>query len=207
MTYQETEILIQKYLNGETTPDEERLLALEVSREDAPQEWSIIAEMLGELTIDEALFDQIMEERNRKPRIIKMWPWAAAACIIGILIMVFTPPRSADKTPLVAESKPAVEVPTTVEKLEVKAAEPKVETIEKPKVVARHKPAPKKVVTDKPAETAEEEPVRMSEATRLEIMLASTKSPRRRMSDEDFKNDINEFRKMGERILDSWDNN
>lgn len=207
MTYQETEILIQKYLNGETTPDEERLLALEVSREDAPQEWSIIAEMLGELTIDEALFDQIMEERNRKPRIIKMWPWAAAACIIGILIMVFTPPRSADKTPLVAESKPAVEVPTTVEKLEVKAAEPKVETIEKPKAVTRHKPAPKKVVTDKPAETAEEEPVRMSEATRLEIMLASTKSPRRRMSDEDFKNDINEFRKMGERILDSWDNN
>lgn len=207
MTYQETEILIQKYLNGETTPDEERLLALEVSREDAPQEWSIIAEMLGELTIDEALFDQIMEERNRKPRIIKMWPWAAAACIIGILIMVFTPPRSADKTPLVAESKPAVEVPTTVEKLEVKAAEPKVETIEKPKVVTRHKPAPKKVVTDKPAETAEEEPVRMSEATRLEIMLASTKSPRRRMSDEEFQNDINEFRKMGERILDSWDNN
>lgn len=207
MTYQETEILIQKYLNGETTPDEERLLALEVSREDAPQEWSIIAEMLGELTIDEAIFDQIMEERNRKPRIIKMWPWAAAACIIGILIMVFTPPRSADKTPLVAESKPAVEVPTTVEKLEVKAAEPKVETIEKPKVVARHKPAPKKVVTDKPAETAEEEPVRMSEATRLEIMLASTKSPRRRMSDEDFQNDIKEFRKMGERILDSWDNN
>ena len=207
MTYQETEILIQKYLNGETTPDEERLLALEVSREDAPQEWSIIAEMLGELTIDEALFDQIMEERNRKPRIIKMWPWAAAACIIGILIMVFTPPRSAVKTPLVAESKPAVEVPTTVEKLEVKAAEPKVETIEKPKVVARHKPAPKKVVTDKPAETAEEEPVRMSEATRLEIMLASTKSPRRQMSDEEFQNDINEFRKMGERILDSWDNN
>lgn len=207
MTYQETEILIQKYLNGETTPDEERLLALEVSREDAPQEWSIIAEMLGELTIDEALFDQIMEERNRKPRIIKMWPWAVAACIIGILIMVFTPPRSADKTPLVAESKPAVEVPTTVEKLEVKAAEPKVETIEKPKVVARHKPASKKVVTDKPAETAEEEPVRMSEDTRLEIMLASTKSPRRRMSDEDFQNDINEFRKMGERILDSWDNN
>ena len=207
MTYQETEILIQKYLNGETTPDEERLLALEVSREDAPQEWSIIAEMLGELTIDEALFDQIMEERNRKPRIFKMWPWAAAACIIGILIMVFTPPRSADKTPLVAESKPAVEVPKTVEKLEVKAAEPKVETIEKPKAVARHKPAPKKVVTDKPAETAEEEPVRMSEDTRLEIMLASTKSPRRRMSDEDFQNDINEFRKMGERILDSWDNN
>ena len=66
MTHKEIEILIQKYLNGETTAEEERLLALEVSREDAPADWKIIAEMLGELTIDEALFDQIMAERSLK---------------------------------------------------------------------------------------------------------------------------------------------
>lgn len=53
MTYNDTEVLIQKYLNGETTVEEERLLALEVSREDAPEDWKIIAGMLGELTIDE----------------------------------------------------------------------------------------------------------------------------------------------------------
>ena len=57
MTRNDTELLIQKYLNGETTAEEERLLALEVSREDAPEDWKIIAGMLGELTIDEALFD------------------------------------------------------------------------------------------------------------------------------------------------------
>ena len=54
MTYQETEILIQKYLNGETIAEEERLLALEVSRKDAPSDWKIVAGMLGELTIDQA---------------------------------------------------------------------------------------------------------------------------------------------------------
>ena len=65
MTYNQTELLIQKYLNGETSTEEERLLALEVSQEDAPLEWKMIAEMLGELTIDEALFDQIMTERRQ----------------------------------------------------------------------------------------------------------------------------------------------
>ena len=72
MTYNDTEQLIQKYLNGETTAEEERLLALEVSREDAPDDWKIIAGMLGELTVDEALFDQEMASRKQKPRIMKL---------------------------------------------------------------------------------------------------------------------------------------
>lgn len=88
------EILIQKYLNGETTPEEEKVLALEVSRDDAPQEWKIIAEMLGELTVDEALYDKMMAERNKKPRIVKLWPWLAAACVAGLLIVFLAPPKA-----------------------------------------------------------------------------------------------------------------
>lgn len=88
------EILIQKYLNGETTPEEEKVLALEVSRDDAPQEWKIIAEMLGELTVDEALYDKMMAERNKKPRIIKLWPWGAAACVAALIIVFLVPPRA-----------------------------------------------------------------------------------------------------------------
>ena len=87
------EILIQKYLNGETTPEEEKKLAVEVSRDDAPQEWKIIAEMLGELTVDEALYDKMMAERNKKPRIIKFWPWVAAACVAVLLIVFLAPPK------------------------------------------------------------------------------------------------------------------
>ena len=93
MTNKDTEILIQKYLNGETTAEEERMLALEVTRENVPDDWKVIAEMLGELTVDEALFDQMMAERSRKSRIVKLWPWVAAACVAALLIVFLSPPR------------------------------------------------------------------------------------------------------------------
>ena len=121
MTYQETEILIQKYLNGETTAEEEKLLALEVSREDAPEDWKIIAEMLGELTFDEALFDQIMAERKQKPRIIRLWPWVAAACVVALLVVFLGPPREETVSkPQIAKVEPKKDVAT-----EPKAVDPK----------------------------------------------------------------------------------
>ena len=107
MKYNETELLIKKYLNGETTADEERLLALEVSREGVPDDWKIIAEMLGELTIDEALFDQMMAERRQNPRIIKLWPWLAAACVAALLIVFLGPPKDDVSTqPQIAKVEP-----------------------------------------------------------------------------------------------------
>ena len=126
MTYKETEILIQKYLNGETTAEEERLLALEVSRKDAPDDWKVIAEMLGELTVDEALFDQIMAERKQKPRIIRLWPWAAAACAAALLVVFLGPPK--EETP----NQPQIaKVETKKTEPEVKAVEPMPVTEEK----------------------------------------------------------------------------
>ena len=121
MTYKETEILIQKYLNGETTAEEERLLALEVSRKDAPDDWKVIAEMLGELTVDEALFDQIMAERKQKPRFIRLWPWVAAACVAALLIVFLGPPREETSTqPQVAKVEPKKDVETEPETVETK---------------------------------------------------------------------------------------
>lgn len=65
MTHKETKELIDKFLDGETSLEEENRLALEVIRNDAPREWKIIAVMMGERAIDEAQFDYIMAERNR----------------------------------------------------------------------------------------------------------------------------------------------
>ena len=125
MTYQETEILIQKYLNGETTAEEEELLALEVSRKDAPSDWKIIAEMLGELAIDEALFDKIMAERKPKPSLVRFWPWVAAACVAVLLGIFVGPPREdTNSNPQIAKVEPKPEV---VE--EPKAVDPQ-ETVE-----------------------------------------------------------------------------
>ena len=113
MTYNDTELLIQKYLNGETTAEEERLLALEVSREDAPEDWKIIAGMLGELAVDEALFDQEMAKRRQKPRIMKLWPLMAAACVAALLIVFLAPPKEdfVTQTPVAkVEVKPQIKV-------------------------------------------------------------------------------------------------
>ena len=138
MTYKDTEILIQKYLNGETTAEEERMLALEVTRENVPDDWKVIAEMLGELTVDEALFNQMMAERSRKSRIVKLWPWVAAACVAALLIVFLSPPRKdAPSKPQIA--KIAIEhkqVLPKVKAAEEKPVEPKAEkplTIAKPR--------------------------------------------------------------------------
>ena len=141
MTYKETEILIQKYLNGETTAEEERLLALEVSRKDAPDDWKVIAEMLGELIVDEALFDQIMAERKQKPRFIRFWPWVAAACVVALLVVFLGHPKEeTPNQPQIAKVEPKKTEP------EVKAVEPTPVTDEKETVT---EPKPTKHIVAK----------------------------------------------------------
>lgn len=83
MSPHEINTLIERYFDGQTTPAEERELALAVQQEGRPAEWAIVAEMLGELTTDTAIYDEIMAQRALKPakRSTRLWPWAAAACI------------------------------------------------------------------------------------------------------------------------------
>ena len=66
MTNKEIQQLINKYLEGKTSPEEERQLALELQGDDQPEEWQAIRQMLGELTIGEAEYDAIMEQRKEK---------------------------------------------------------------------------------------------------------------------------------------------
>ena len=68
MTNKEIQQLINKYLEGETSPEEERLLALALQGDNLPEEWQAIRLMLGELTMGEAEYDNIMEQRKEKQR-------------------------------------------------------------------------------------------------------------------------------------------
>ena len=68
MTNKEIQQLINRYLEGETSPEEERQLALELQGDDLPEEWQAIRMMLGELTMGEAEYDAIMEQRKEKQR-------------------------------------------------------------------------------------------------------------------------------------------
>ena len=170
MTYQETEILIQKYLNGETTAEEEKLLALEVSREDAPSDWKIISEMLGELTFDEALFDQIMAERKQKSRIIRLWPWVAAACVAILLVVFLGPPREETVSmPQIAKVEPKKDVAT-----EPKAVEPK--EIANSEASAQPLPTHKTKHKSRVSKRAEEEQQKSSISQEIQL-IAKAETP------------------------------
>ena len=68
MTNKEIQQLINKYLEGETSPEEERLLALALQGDNMPEEWQAISLMLGELTMGEAEYDTIMEQRKQEQK-------------------------------------------------------------------------------------------------------------------------------------------
>lgn len=168
MTYNDAEILIKKYLDGETNAEEERLLACEVAREEAPDDWKVIAGMLGELTIDEALFDQMMAERKSKPRIVRLWPWVAAACVAALLIVFLGPPREETiPEPQIAKVDPKTEV------VEVKTTEPKEQKLSEATVSPRqfHKTKHKAYVSKAKQEPLMEQGVEpMNEANTLAVV-------------------------------------
>lgn len=111
MTQQEVNRLIDLYMEGKTSPEEEHQLAIEVNRSDAPAEWKIIAEMLGELTLGEALYDQTMAERKRlQIRRYIGWGIAVAACLTLWFVLGKLVPETPqqDTTPQIAQQPPVV---------------------------------------------------------------------------------------------------
>lgn len=80
MKTEEVNKLIDKYLEGQTSAQEEKRLALELQREDAPEEWKAISMMLGELTLGEALYDQTLEHRSSRRKFLRL-SWTAAASV------------------------------------------------------------------------------------------------------------------------------
>ncbi len=120
MTQQEVNRLIDLYMEGKTSPEEEHQLAIEVNRSDAPAEWKIIAEMLGELTLGEALYDQTMAERKRV-RIRRYIGWsiaAVAACLTlwFVLGKLSIPTLQQDTAPQIAQQPKPVVKPEVKEK-------------------------------------------------------------------------------------------
>lgn len=68
MTNKQIQHLIDKYLAGESSPAEERQLALALRQcQEMPEEWQAVSLMLGELTLGEAEYDAIMAQRRQKP--------------------------------------------------------------------------------------------------------------------------------------------
>ncbi len=123
MTQQEVNRLIEKYMDGKTSLEEERQLAIEVNRPDAPAEWKIVAEMLGELTWGEALYDEEMAARKRV-RLHRYIGWsvaAVAACLTlwFVLGKFSVPTPHQETTPQIAQQPTQMVKPEVPEEKEV----------------------------------------------------------------------------------------
>ena len=97
MTNKEIQQLINKYLEGETSPEEERQLALELQGDNLPEEWQAIRLMLGELTMGEAEYDAIMEQRKEKPSailiVLRAITSVAAIYLVGLFFWLQQTPE------------------------------------------------------------------------------------------------------------------
>ena len=60
--------------------------------------------------LNERLMQRMANEEQKKPRRI-IWPWIAAACVAGVMMVWLTPPKENNTDVVVAENKPKVETP------------------------------------------------------------------------------------------------
>ena len=98
MKDKDIQLLIDKYLDGATSPEEEKRLARELSSPGIPLEWEAIKMMLGELTMGEAAYDNMMTEGRApsfttSPARHRGWTTALAVAASLALILLLAWPR------------------------------------------------------------------------------------------------------------------
>lgn len=100
--------LIERYLDADTTTDEEKALAdfyresheTLAADEEAVRQLVLATAHLGngftlsDEKVDE--FDRIMAAPPKKTVRLVLWPWLAAACVAAIIAIILAPPRGAD---------------------------------------------------------------------------------------------------------------
>ena len=153
-----------------------------------------------EFKASETLKLEVMQKAREEihpRRIVKMWPWLAAACVVGFIMMLLMPPKSATDG-----EQPVAKVETT-KPAETKQAEPApepatvcTETPKQPKLHKRNRPL-----------CVQEEPVEMSEETRLQLLLASLNKDEPQMEDIDTEEEIRQMRMRGERLISMYEEN
>ena len=113
MTNKDIQQLIDKYLDGETSPQEERQLAHELLRPDIPEAWQTIRLMLGELAMGEAEYDQIMTRRKDRPSaiLIAMRIITSVAAIYLVGLFIYLQMDSTAKAEVVCNNKVETQQP------------------------------------------------------------------------------------------------
>ena len=81
------------------------------------------------------LMQRVTAQEEKKPRRI-IWPWIAAACVAGVMMIWLTPPKTDTPADVVAENKP--EVVEQPENIVEKSTTTEVETEPAPRSEAVH---------------------------------------------------------------------
>lgn len=108
MNNNETQILIDRYLNGVTTPEDEKLLARALLGGNIPDEWKVVRIMLGELAMGEAEYDADMAKKaSRKKSFVLPVPvrWLIAASVALLIGFVCFNSIESNEDNVVAEMK------------------------------------------------------------------------------------------------------
>ena len=200
--------LLLRFTEGQTTEAEEDVLKDYFSHcERIPKEWESYKELFCGFDTDAFDFtkdevDAMFVAEPAKKRII--WPWIAAACAIGALIMFVTPPKPAEEPTDHALASVVITKTPKAEEDPVKTP-PVQETVvterQRPNRISSQPQKPQQEIVE---EEAEEEPVRMSEETRMEIILASLEEKVPISEEFDFEEDIRQFRQRGQQIMNAF---
>lgn len=154
-------------------------------------------------TLKKEVLEKAREEIHPR-RIVKMWPWLAAACVAGFIIMLLMPPRTTTENPAEGNRLEAkVETPKAAEDQQAEPTpEPENVSIETPvpSKAASTPQRPRRVVKKEPVEEPQEEPVQMSEETRIQLLLATLNKDVPQMEDISTEEEIRQIRMRGERL-------
>lgn len=108
MNKNEIQRLIDRYLNGVTTPEEEQQLARALLGGNIPDEWKVVRIMLGELAMGEAEYDTDMAEKvsHVKPVVVSIFArWLIAASVALLIGFVCFNSIESNEDNVVAEMK------------------------------------------------------------------------------------------------------
>ena len=200
--------LLLRFTEGQTTEAEEDVLKDYFSHcERIPKEWESYKELFCGFDTDAFDFtkdevDAMFVAEPAKKRII--WPWIAAACAIGALIMFVTPPKPAEEPTDHALASAVITKTPKAEEDPVKTP-PVQETVvterQRPNRISSQPQKPQQEIVE---EEAEEESVRMSEETRMEIILASLEEKVPISEEFDFDEDIRQLRQRGQQMMNAF---
>jgi hypothetical protein len=172
-----------------------------------PEEWEAYKDLFSSFDTDAYDFtqeevDAMFVAEPAKKRAI--WPWIAAACAIGALIMFVTPPKSTEEPTEHALASAVVTKTPKAEEESVKTPPVQETAMSEKKRTKRISSQPKRPQQEIVEEEAEEEPVRMSEETRMEIILASLEEKVPISEEFDFEEDIRQLRQRGQQMMNAF---